>query len=413
MARTPIARMAWRNLWRNRRRTLLTLASIAFGLFLAVVMTGLQEGSFAAMVDMAARLGAGHVTLQDPAAIDSPGPALTVHHSADLRARARREPHVARAVERISGQVMLSTPGQTYGALFIAYDPTREDDTTLSLLDSLDKGAAFASTDDGGIVLGRKLAENLGAGLGRKVVYTLTDKHGDLTRGLAHVSGILDTGTPSLDAAIALFPIDRMRRVLGYGADESGQVAVFVDDQRRAASVARDLTGDGVAALPWFEMNADLASFIAMKIVGARIMLTIIVLLIGAGIFNTIFVSVMERVSEFGVLLAIGFSPGRLFGMVMFESLFLGLVGVAAGALITAGPYWYLSSVGVDIGKLVDASQAEVGGVSLAMNVMHARIFPESLAVIVGVTVAATLLSGLWPAWKAGRVDPVESIRLV
>lgn len=413
MARTPIARMAWRNLWRNRRRTSLTLVSIAFGLFLAVIMTGLQEGSFAAMIDMAARLGAGHVTLQHRDAADSPGLSLTVDHSAELRTRALREPHVARAVERISGQVMLSTAGQVYGAGFIAFDPAGEDETTLSLLDSLIEGSAFAEADAGGIVLGRKLAENLGVGLGRKVVYTLTDRHGDLTRDMARVSGILETGTPSLDAAIALFPIDRMRRVLGYAPDESGQVAVFVDDQRRAARVAFQLGGEGFAALPWFEMNADLASFITMKVVGARIMLTIIVLLIAAGIFNTIFVSVMERLREFGVLLAIGFSPGRLFGMVMCESLFLGLVGVALGALITAWPYWYLSTTGIDIAKMVDASQADVGGVNLAMSVMRARIFPESLAFIVIATVAATLFSGLWPAWKAGRVAPVDSIRLV
>ncbi len=413
MARTRIARMAWRNLWRNRRRTVLTLTSISFGLFLAVIMTGLQEGSFAAMIDMAARLGPGHVTLQHPDAIDSPGLGLTVSHSAELRASARREPHVARAVERISGQVMLSTAGQVYGAGFIAFDPAGEDGTTLSLLDSVVEGKNFGNADVGGVLLGRKLAENLGAGLGRKVVYTLTDKNGELTRDVARVSGILETGTPSLDASIALFPIDRMRRVLGYGADESGQVAIFVDDQRRAARVAFGLVGDDFEALPWFEMNADLASFITMKIVGARIMLTIIVLLIAAGIFNTIFVSVMERVREFGVLLAIGFSPGRLFGMVMLESLFLGLVGVAVGALITAWPYWYLSTTGFDIANLVDASQADVGGVSLAMDVMRARIFPESLAVIVISTVAATLLSGLWPAWKAGRVAPVDSIRLV
>jgi len=413
MARTPIARMAWRNLWRNRRRTILVLVSIAFGLFLAVMMTGLQEGSFAAMIDMAARLGAGHVTLENPDAVDSPGLSLTVRQCAELRERARREPHVARAVDRISGQVMLSTAGQVYGAAFIAYNPADEDGATLALLDSVSQGTRFERPDSGGIMLGRKLAENLGAGLGRKVVYTLTDKSGALTRDVARVSGILDTGVPSLDAAIALFPIDRMRRVLGYDADESGQVAVFVDDQRRAARVAFDLAGDGFAALPWFEMNADLASFITMKVVGARIMLGIIVLLIAAGIFNSIFVSVMERVREFGILLAIGFSPGRLFAMVMFESLFLGLVGVSIGAAMTAWPYWYLSTTGFDLGSLVDASQAEVGGVNLAMNVMRARIFPESLAIIVLATVATTLLSGLWPAWKAGRVDPVESIRLV
>ncbi len=135
-------------------------------------------------------------------------------------------------------------------------------------------------------------------------------------------------------------------------------------------------------------------------------------LLVAAGIFNTLFVSVMERVREFGVMLAIGFSPARLFGLVMFESLWLALVGLALGAVVTAGPYWYMAEVGVDIAAQLEISGPEVAGVAMT-PIMHAGIYLDHLVTIVLAALAATLLSGVYPAWSAGRVAPVESIRIV
>jgi ABC-type lipoprotein release transport system permease subunit len=137
-------------------------------------------------------------------------------------------------------------------------------------------------------------------------------------------------------------------------------------------------------------------------------------LLVAAGIFNTLFVSVMERVREFGIMLAIGFSPARLFGLVMFESLWLGLTGLGCAALVVAWPYYYLNSVGIDISEMLglDGQATEIAGVSIT-SVMRAEIYFENLVIIAGAALLATLLAGLYPAWKAGRIAPVESIKLV
>jgi ABC-type antimicrobial peptide transport system permease subunit len=121
----------------------------------------------------------------------------------------------------------------------------------------------------------------------------------------------------------------------------------------------------------------------------------------------------MERLREFGIMMAIGFSPGRLFRLVMLESLWLAVVGLAAAGLVTWGPYRYLANTGVDYSAMVgEADSAEIAGVALSTTV-KVGIYPESVVVIVIAALVAILLSGLYPAWKAGHVDPVKTIKLV
>jgi ABC-type lipoprotein release transport system permease subunit len=406
--------MAWRNLWRNRRRTLLTLSSIGFGTMLAVVMVGMQNHNFGGMIDTAARMSGGHVALQHPEYLDTPTLSRTVRGVRELERLALDDPDVERVVHRITGQVMLSTASQTYGAAVIAFDPESEDEHTLSILEGLSPEERFQSAHGRGIVLGQRLAQNLDAGLGRKVVYTLTDKNGEIVRDVARVSGILRTGAPSIDASLCLLPIDTLREALGYGPDEGVRVGVFLSDQRRADAVAArlgDRVGGGVAALAWHEVSPDLAGFIAMKIASAQLMGVVIMILVAAGIFNTLLVSVMERIREFGIMMAIGFSPAGLFGLIMYESLWLGLVGLVTATLLTAGPYYYLATTGLDFSGMIGGN-AEVAGIAVS-PIMSVHLYPENLLAIAVAVLAATVASGLYPAWQAGRVVPVESIRLV
>jgi ABC-type lipoprotein release transport system permease subunit len=136
-------------------------------------------------------------------------------------------------------------------------------------------------------------------------------------------------------------------------------------------------------------------------------------LLVAAGIFNTLFISVMERLREFGILMAIGFSPWSLFRLVMWESLWLGLCGLVAAVIVWAWPYHYFSTVGIDMSAMLGEEQsAEVAGVAFD-TIMKVAIYPENFFLICSLVILATLLSGLYPAWRAGHVEPVETIRLV
>lgn len=414
MSGSKLWSMAWKNLWRNRRRTLITLSSIAFGTMLAVLFTGLGDATYSDMIDMAARMGGGHVAVQHPGYLELPSLKKSITAVQQKRKLALQQKNVERVVARITGQIMLSTASNSVGAYFIGVDPKEESKDTLSVLDAIKEGAMLQSSESKGIVLGKTLAENLGLRLGKKVVYTTTDKNGEIVTGLARLSGVVSTGAPGVDRGLAILPIDVLRKTLVYGEDEATRLAVFINDQRKSAEVAAALQaslGDDAVALPWNKVQPDLAGFISMKVAGAIFFEIIIMVLVAAGIFNTLFVSVMERIRELGIMMAIGFSPFKLFGLIMWESLWLGLVGLLSALLVTAWPYHYLNTKGLDMSAMMQEG-VEVAGVGMS-PILHVSIYSENLLTIALAVLLATVLSGVYPAWRAGRVVPVESIKLV
>ncbi len=411
-----LARLAWRNLWRQKRRTILTLVSITFGGFLAFIMTAMNDKSFADFIDDAAQLGTGHVTIQNPEYQDRPTLSRSVQNTGAKRHLALQDPFVTRAVDRASGAAMLTTARDAFGAYFIAYDPELESPETLQFAQDMVAGEPFQTADDKGILLGRILADNLGAGLGDKIVFTLTDRSGEIVTGMERVKGILSTGAASTDAAIAMLPINTLRDVVGYQPDESSQIAIFLNDGRRAGRVASTLRPEvgGDAVLTWDEVQPEIKAFVAMKVGGARVMEIVIGVLVAAGIFSTVFMSVLERTREFGIMLAIGYSPGQLFRLVMWETGFLAMTGLLCATAFTAGPYWYLHTHGADTSAAYEgmASSMDIGGVAFD-PVLRFDIYPENALIIAASIVLATMLAGIYPAWRAGRVDPVESINVI
>ena len=309
VSRQSIPVIAWRNLWRNRRRTLLTLSSITFGVFLSIMFTAMQDKNWSEMIDLAAKLGGGHVTITHHEYRETPSLKKTVIDASGLAQVALQQTSVSRVVQRISGPVMLNTASESYGASFIAYDPAQEDAGTLSLLDpdALLAGRMFANGNEKGIILGYKLAENLNAELDNRIVYTMTDKNGDIISGLARLIGTIKTGAPNLDARLSLLPLNAVRETVAYDDDEVTQLAVFIEDQRDSDAVAvllDNIVGtEDLAVLPWNLFQPDLAAFIAIKVGGTRFISAFIALLVAAGIFNSVFVSVMERMREFGLSL--------------------------------------------------------------------------------------------------------------
>jgi len=422
MNASKLIKFAWRNLWRQKRRTILTLVSITFGGFLAVMFTGMQDYTWVDFIDTSARLGSGHITIQHPEYLDKPTLSRTVTETDDKRAAVHTDEDVAVAVERTTGQAMLATTHDSFGAFFIAYDPTQESEYTLEWTDGLIAGELFTAPDDDGIILGEVLAENLDAELGDKVVFTLTDRSGEIVSGMERLSGIITSGSEATDASLALLPIDTVRGVVGYDPAESTQVAIFLNSGRRTLTVSERidaLIGPDAAVLTWDQMQPEIKSFVAMKKGGALVMNLVIGVLIAAGIFNTLFMSVMERTREFGVMMAIGYSPKQLFSLVMAESGILAALGLVLCAIPTVPLYLKLSETGLDMtetyrsmGILDDHGSMDLAGVGFD-PVLPFGLFPESAIAIVCAIVGATLLAGLYPAWKAGRVEPVDSIKLV
>jgi ABC-type lipoprotein release transport system permease subunit len=411
--RANLPSLAWRNVWRNRRRTLITLFGIAFGVFFAVIFTGIGDSTYGTMIDHAAKLGGGHVVLQHEDYQELPTLEKRVPDATAIATRVAALPEVTTAVSRISGAAMVATATHSRGTFFLAVDPGVETPETLAVLDALVEGEMLSAARGSEVVVGAKLAEALGLSLGKKLVYTVTDREGEIVSGLARVSGIVRTGSTAVDGSLCILPIDTVRALLGYAPDEATSVAVFVDDHRRArdvAAAARAQVSGTTAVLTWAEAQPDLAGFIEMKEASNWIFEGIIMVLLAAGIFNTLFVSVMERLREFGIMTALGFSSLQLFVLVMLESLWIALTGLVAAALVTVGPYLHLATEGFDYGALV-GEDMEVVGITLE-PILYVAIEPHNAVAIGLAVVFATLASGLYPAWRAGRTDPAEVIRL-
>jgi ABC-type lipoprotein release transport system permease subunit len=415
MSRGPsLPALAWRNIWRNRRRTLITLFGIAFGMFLSILFTGLGDASYADMINYGAKMGGGHVAIQHEDYLDSPSLKKTVTNTDVLIQGVSSRDDVELVVQRVSGAGMLSTASNSIGAFFIAIDPDRETADSLMFANHISEGEMFAADDKNGVLIGATMADNLDVEVGKKMVLTLTDKSGEIVTALVRVRGIVKTGADTVDGGLCLLPIKAVRDLLGYADDEATQVAVFLDDHRASRPLADSLAPTLEApttALTWSEHQPDLAGMIEMKVSSTWIMEIIIMALLAAGIFNTLFVSVMERLREFGILSAIGFTARQLFGLVMWESLWLALLGLLGAALLTAGPYYHFSTAGIDYSAMLQGG-TEVAGVALLEPILYVHIYGEHLFQLCLLVIFATLSAGLYPAWRAGRVPPADAIRL-
>lgn len=408
--------MAYRNLWRNTRRTAITLFSIGFGLMLSIIFTGISDSGYGRLIEGASRMGMGHVAVIPPGYLDAPSLDKMIEIDSAMQDRIRGLPHVRFIRERITGQAMIATANDSAGAAFLAIDPTKETSDTSYLLDFIKSGSLFSTTTGNGILIGRSMADRLRVDLGGKVVYTMTDVRGDITSGLARVSGIFKTGVAQVDNYFVLLPIDTIRELIGYSPTALTHLAIFLDDHARADVIQRCIADVNGSAMPgdivtWRDAMPDIAGLISMDQSSNYLFQLIIFLLISAGILNTILMSVLERQREFGILIALGVSPARLFGLIVWESVWLCFFGILAGLILTAPIYRYLHTTGIDLAVMF-TEKPDVGGVIFDPTI-HADLRLENLWFILAIAAFLVIVSGLYPAWKASRVAPVEAIKAV
>jgi len=407
--------IAWRNVWRRKRRTLITGFSIGFGVMLAVTFTGTGDYMYTNMINSSATMGLGHITIAARGYNDTPTLDKRLNGVAELRQTLRSNPSTTQVVIRIMGQAMFASAIKTVGGVFIAVDPDQESDDVNTMLKSIIEGKIFTSSSGRGVVVGQRMAERLKLKLGKKLVYTTTDIHGEIVSAIARVSAIYKTGINEVDGHMVLLPLNQVRKILQYGDDEAGLVAVMIRDQRYTDSVQQQLLASvgrpEREVLSWRQTQSDLAGLITIDRSSNYITQLLVGLLIAAGILNTLLMSVLERTREFGIMIAVGMSPATLFRLVMAESFWMALIGLLLGILLTAPWFYYMSTVGIDFSSSIGDDYTASG--VLVDPVIKIRLFKESVAAILLAVFTLTMVSGLYPAWRAGRVVPVESIKAI
>lgn len=410
-----IGKMAWRNLFRRKRRTFITAFSIGFGVLLSVTFTGIANYSYTDMIDTSATMGLGHVTIQSPGYIDTPSLDKRLLNAEKTREKILEIDGINDAVVRIMGQAMIASANKSVGGIFLGIDPSQETMDRNLFIKSITEGQIFMDNEGRGAIIGALLAKKLNLRLNKKFVYTTTDVNGEIVSDLARVKAIFETGVDEVDGSTILLPINSVRKTLSYNSGDATLIAILIDDQRQSERyrgiIRKSLDDPDTDVLDWKETQPELAGIITIDKSGNYIIQLLIGLLIAAGILNTLLMSVMERTREFGVMMAVGMSPSTLFRLIITESFWLAIIGVILGIIITSPWYAYLHQVGLDFSGMIGDDYSASG--VLVDPFIRILLHKESIAAILIGVFALTLVSGLYPAWRAGRVPPVESLKTI
>ncbi|WP_179957621.1 ABC transporter permease [Exilibacterium tricleocarpae] len=414
---TVLLLLAWRNLWRHRRRTLITLSSIAFGFGLAVLFIGLNDGAHNSMIRNAIKLGEGAITVQPRGYQEAPANHKYLARGLSLQTQVEQL-HIAGAVDpRISLQVLASTAHNAVGAGLEGFI-TDSDQRVEMLRPFLIEGQWLQPGDDRGILIGDSMARKLKAKPGSKVVLMAGKRGGDSQVHLGRVRGIFDSHVDDLDAFLILGDIGLTRRFLaGEGADTRLQpitrLAVYLDDQSQLAYwktlLRQAVDSEQVQVLDWREMMPQLVQFIAVDDAGNYVFLTLILVLVVFGIINTVLMSVLERTREFGLLRALGLGRYQLLLLVFCESLVLSLLAVLLGWVVGGGTHLWFATNGLDFSAAIGDANAMAG--TFMDSVVYTELSTQRVLQLTGIVFGATLATGIYPALKAARVTPVAALR--
>lgn len=406
-------RLAWRNVWRNPRRTGLTVAATVFAVALLVMASALSTGMWDKIIDDTVGMASGHVTLTGPNYLEDRTLEQFTYLDASLRARLEENPAVAGFAPRVNAFGLLSQGDVTRGVMVMGLDPQREE--TVSTLPSRIRSGRFLEAEGSNeIVLGERLAQVLGVGLGDElllysVAYSLESAY-DLFR----VVGLMRLPNPELDRGLALISLADAQAFFVYG-DRLSEIAIRAQDAGASSSLAEELglslDPKRAEAHPWQEVMPDLAQSVVLDKAGMYGMIAILVVVVSFGIFNTILMAVLERKREFGVVLALGLRPRAIFRIVYIESILLAGVGLALGLLIAIPLALYLQTHPISLANNEEMMAAfEVVG---AEPLLTAKLVASN-PLFSGLTIlVVALVAALYPALRASRGKPVDVLRSI
>jgi len=407
--------LAWRNIWRNPRRTLIILTAIFIGvasmIFLASLMRGMMEG----MVDNAIDNLTGHIRIQHPdfrkdPAVENriPDPGSLIKEIKSLL------PGGARVVERILVDGVINTSRENAGVIMVGIEPEKEKNCSF-IGDAPLEGQFFSNDDKNGIVIGRALLEKLGTRINRKVVLMSQGADGEIASRAFRIRGVYRSQMADTEKIFVFVPLHTARQMLRLGEDAT-EIGIILPGDRMAdtdlspltESLSERLTGKGVIVEDWRQMLPAMNAYLEMFDAFLYIWYLVVFVAMGFGIVNTVLMAVYERMREFGLLKALGMRPVRIFRMVLRETLFLLAVGMGMGNLAALVGIHILSGTGIDLTAF--AKGVEMWGISRVILpvVTVGDLLTANLTVLI-----LGLVVGIYPAVKAARFTPVETMRHV
>ncbi len=402
-------RLAWRNLWRQPRRTWLTTSAMIFSNLLLVFMISLQFGMYRMMIDNTLGAFSGHMQIQAPGYKDDRKMRQTVPDIASLAADMRTGLNLQTVSARAAGFALASSAERSYGIQVVGVQPQHEP-LVSSLPGLIKEGRYLADQNAAEIVIGRVLARNLRIGVGDELTLLGSGRDGSFAATIAVVVGIFDSGMVDLDRNIAEMPLGTFQDTFSMGTS-GHEIVISAPDLFTVPDVlttAETLLPDGEALVihDWNALQPGLQQAIKADLASAWFMYAVLVILVAFSVLNTQLMSVLERTKEFGIIMSLGLTPGQLGRLVMLETAMMGglglILGVLAGSAITL---WF---------NINGFSYPGMDAMASQFN-LPSQIYPRITIVsaLVGplLVFISTLLASLYPALRLHWLHPVTAMR--
>lgn len=399
-----VFRMAWRNVWRNHRRSLVTIAAMTLALSVELLYSGLVSGMFVDMEDDVTEMESGDIQVMSPDYLDRPSLYTVVEDHEAIISRLTDAGYAA--TPRLMSGGLAAAGELSAGVAFVGVDPVR-DATVLRLHEAIAEGQWLDEADAEGILVGGGLARTLDLSIGSEVLVLSQGADGSTANALFTVRGILMSVAAGLDRAAILMPEQTFRElmVLPDGAHKIIVRRPEGVELNAAAGAVGGMAGDE-KVMTWAQLNPILAQML-QGVQGMIVVLYVIVYVaVAILILNAMLMAVFERIQEFGVLKAIGYSPGQVMSMMVIEGMIQATVALFAGLAISALPMWYLQTHGIDVGSLAGISMVgmTMPPVWRGYYTLDAMLTPIILLFFI------VFFAVLYPAIKAARIQPVEAM---
>jgi ABC-type lipoprotein release transport system permease subunit len=398
--------MAWRNLWRNKRRTLITAASIFFGVLLSTFMTSMQEGTYSKMIDNVVGFYSGYIQIHHPEYWENKTIDYTFTPDDTLRQVLNNDPEITSSVPRLESFTLLSFGNNTKGAALIGIDPEKENKMT-KLSNWIEQGTYLKPGDDG-IILAVNLAKNLGVSVNDTLVLISQGYHGTSAAGLFPVRGILKFPAPAMNNLGGYIDIQAAQNFFSVPGKYTSLV-LMVNDYSNVSQIKNKLVGavgDRYEVMTWDEMDPLTKNMIDADRSGAYITKGILYILVGFGIFGTVIMMIAERRKEMGIMVAIGMQKGKLGLILFYETVLIGLIGVLSGFAVSFPFIWYLVYHPVPLTGETAKAYEQLGFEAAMYFSAHWVVFARQLLIIFIIS----LIVYIYPLVKTHRLKLTKAL---
>ncbi|GAB1372869.1 ABC transporter permease [Candidatus Kapaibacterium sp.] len=405
-------KIAWRNIWRNWRRSVLTMLAVVFAVFFINVMKGIQTGTFEANIRYTLNLFSGHIQIQKEGFQDNP--TLNKAFSLDLEmlGKLQNDEYIRGFCPRITSFGLIGKNEKSLGTAIIGIDPTAE------LLNSefpnrIKDGIFVSSVDENIINVGERMLKNLNAKLGDTVVILSQAFDGTMGNKKFVIGGVFRFGNNEFDGMTIFMNIKAADELLAMN-NKINSLAVFIDNldnldiaSTNLKSLAKSKVDKGIVVLPWFEVLRDLKQTVDMKVIGEIFYVLILLMIVGFGILNTVLMSITERFREFGVMLALGTRHYIIVLSVFIETIIISLLGISIGTLFAYLLNSYFAKnpfmLKGDFTKLYE----ELGYLPEIYSSVSTEIFTSTAILIFSVSI----LVYIYPAFRLYKLTALKGIR--